>query len=188
MGDAGAYHWLEDDGPAFGAPGVEPRWTSSQKDAVSTAYSASSRVWYTLSHGILNEIYYPTIDRPQVRDMELLFTDGKTFFHEEKRDLKSEFAYIDPGALAVQIINSAPDGSYRVIKQIISDPHYPTVLMRVWMEGDEERLKTLQVFALLAPHLEIGGAGNSGRALDMAGQRVLLAFKGGTSLAMGVSG
>ena len=80
-----AYRWLDDDGPAFGAPGVEPRWTSSEKDAVSTAYAASSRVWFTVSHGTLNEIYYPTIDRPQTRDMELLFTDGETFFHEEKR-------------------------------------------------------------------------------------------------------
>ncbi len=182
-----SYLWVEGE-TAFGAPGSAPRWTSSTKDLVGTAYSASSRVWYTLSHGTLNEIYYPTIDRPQVRDMELLFTDGETFFHEEKRDLKSEFAYIDPGALAVQLINSAPDGSYRVIKQVISDPHYPTVLMRVWIEGEEERLKNLQVFALLAPHLEIGGANNNGRALDMAGQRVLLAWKGATSLAMGVSG
>ena len=60
-----AYRWLDDEGPAFGAPGVEPRWTSSEKDAVSTAYAASSRVWFTVSHGTLNEIYYPTIDRPQ---------------------------------------------------------------------------------------------------------------------------
>ena len=90
-----AYRWLDDDGPAFGAPGVEPRWTSSEKDAVSTAYAASSRVWFTVSHGTLNEIYYPTIDRPQTRDMELLFTDGETFFHEEKRDLTYDFQYID---------------------------------------------------------------------------------------------
>ena len=52
------------------------------------AYSASSRIWYTISHGILNEIYYPTIDRPQTRDMEFLLTDGQTFVHEEKRDLE----------------------------------------------------------------------------------------------------
>ena len=32
------YRWLDDDGAAFGAPGLEPRWTSSKKDAVSTAY------------------------------------------------------------------------------------------------------------------------------------------------------
>src|SRR5213076_245311 len=44
---------------AFGAPGIEPRWTSSTKEGVGTAYHTSCRVWFTLSHGIVNEIYYP---------------------------------------------------------------------------------------------------------------------------------
>ena len=87
MSDQPLYRWLDQQGEAFGAPGLEPRWTSSVKDAVGTAYSASSRVWFTCSHGILNEIYHPTIDRAQVRDMEFLVTDGETFVHEEKRDL-----------------------------------------------------------------------------------------------------
>ena len=47
------YKWIDGDGMAFGAPGLSPRWTSSAKDAVGTAYSASSRAWYTVSHGIL---------------------------------------------------------------------------------------------------------------------------------------
>ena len=86
------YSWVEGQGHAFGSPGMEPRWTSAAKDTVGTAYAASSRAWYTISHGILNEVYYPTIDRPQTRDMGLLITDGETFFHEEKRDLDHEFA------------------------------------------------------------------------------------------------
>src|SRR5450432_3157706 len=89
------YKWLEGQGHAFGAPGLEPRWTSSAKDAVGTAYSASSRVWYTVSHGILNEVYFPTIDRPQIRDMEFLISDGETYFQEEKRNLETKFEYID---------------------------------------------------------------------------------------------
>ncbi len=68
---------------AFGAPGAASRWTSSNKDAVGTAYSASSRVWYTLHRGYLTELYYPTIDKPQVRDVRLLITDGETFLHDE---------------------------------------------------------------------------------------------------------
>src|ERR1700689_2386669 len=122
-----AYRWLDDEGPAFGAPGVAPTWTSSEKDAVSTAYSASSRVWFTVSHGTLNEIYYPTIDRPQTRDMELLFTDGETFFHEEKRDSGHDFHYIGPDALAVCVIASDLDGRYTVTKEFITDPHHPVV-------------------------------------------------------------
>src|SRR5579862_7974337 len=107
MSDLSAiYRWLDDDGPAFGGPGLEPRWTSSRKDAMGTAYSAASRVWFTLSHGTLNEIYYPTIDRPQTRDMELLFTDGETFCHEEKRDLDYDFDYVDSSAPAVRVTAS----------------------------------------------------------------------------------
>jgi glucoamylase len=179
------YHWLDDDGPAFGSPGLEPRWTSSQKDAVSTAYAASSRVWFTVSHGTLNEIYYPTIDRPQTRDMELLFSDGETFFHEEKRDLDYDFQYIDACAPAVRLIATDLEGRYKVTKEFISDPHHPVVLMNVKISGDEKTLSRLKCYVLLAPHLNGGGAGNSARSIDVAGQRCLLAWKGNTSLAMG---
>jgi len=182
---AASYRWLDDDGPAFGSPGLEPRWTSSRKDAVVTAYSASSRVWFTLSHGTLNEIYYPTIDRPQTRDMELLFSDGETFFHEEKRHFEYDFHYIDSDALAVRVVASDLDGRYTVTKEFISNPHYPAVLMNVKITGDEEVISRLKCYALLAPHLNGGGAGNSARSLDVAGKRCLLAWKGNTSLAMG---
>jgi len=182
---APAYRWLDDDGPAFGAPGLEPRWTSSEKDAVSTAYAASSRVWFTLSHGILNEIYYPTIDRPQTRDMELLFTDGETFFHEEKRDFSYDFQYIDPSTPAVRVTASDLQGLYTVTKEFIADPHHPVVMMNVKINGEESVVSRLKCYALLAPHLNVGGAGNSARSIDVSGKRCLLAWKDGVSLAMG---
>ena len=185
MGDVAGYQWLDDEGPAFGAPGVEPRWTSSKKDAVSTAYSASSRVWFTVSHGTLNEIYYPTIDRPQMRDMELLFTDGETFFHEEKRDITYDFHHVDKDAPAFRVTGNDPRGRYRVKKEIIADPHHSVVLMHVRITGDEEVLERMKCYALLAPHLNGGGAGNSARSVMVAGKRVVLAWKGPVSLAMG---
>jgi glucoamylase len=179
------YHWLDDDGPAFGSPGLEPRWTSSKKDAVSTAYASSSRIWFTASHGTLNEIYYPTIDHPQTRDMELLFTDEETFFHEEKRDLEYDFHYIDENALAVCVCAKDIGGRYKVTKEFVTDPHHPVVLMNVKIEGDEAILSRLKCYALLAPHLDGGGAGNSARSLDIAGQRCILAWKNNVSLAFG---
>lgn len=180
-----SYRWLDDDGPAFGSPGLEPRWTSSRKDTVSTAYAASSRVWFTMSHGTLNEIYYPTIDRPQTRDMELLFSDGETFFHEEKRDFQYDFEYIDPAAPAIRVWATGPDGRYTVMKEFVTDPHHAVVLMNVKITGEEQLLSRLKCYALLAPHLEVGGWGNSARSIDVAGKRCVLAWKGGVSLAMG---
>ena len=179
------YNWLDDDGPAFGSPGLEPRWTSSKKDAVSTAYAASSRIWFTASHGTLNEIYYPTIDRPQTRDMELIFTDEETFVHEEKRDFEYDFHYIDDDALAIRVVASDLGGRYVVTKEFITDPHHPVVLMNVKVEGDEEILSRLKCYALLAPHLDGGGAGNSARSIDLAGRRCVLAWKNNVSLAFG---
>ena len=182
-----SYRWLDQQGEAFGAPGLEPRWTSSVKDAIGTAYSASSRVWFTCSHGILNEIYHPTIDSAQVRDMGFLITDGETFTHEEKRDLVSTFEYIHPEALGVRYINRDPGGRYTLTKEIICDPHHSVILQHVRLEGHEDLIPRLKIYALLAPHLDGGGAGNTGRALDIAGHKMLLAWKNQWSLAMGAS-
>jgi glucoamylase len=174
-------------GMAFGSPGIPPKWTSSQKDGIGTAYSASSRVWFTISHGILNEIYYPTIDRPQIRDMQFLITDGQTFFHEEKRDLDNSVECIERDTLGYRIESSDRDGRYRIIKEIIGDPHQPCVLMHARIEGDEEFLSRLKVYALLAPHLDVGGWGNSARKLHVSGQDVLVAWKNRIYLAVGAN-
>ncbi|MGD0346668.1 MAG: glycoside hydrolase family 15 protein [Terracidiphilus sp.] len=187
MSDQSLYRWLEQQGEAFGTPGLAPRWTSSVKDAVVTAYAGSSRIWFTCSHGILNEVYYPTIDHPQVRDMGFLITDGETFVHEEKRHLRTSFEYIDPSALAVRYVNRDPDGRYSLTKEMICDPHHGVVLQHVRLEGRDDLVPRLKVYALLAPHLDGGGAGNSARALDLAGHNVLLAWKNEYSLAMTAS-
>ncbi len=184
MSDQPLYRWLEQQGEAFGAPGLEPRWTSSVKDAVCTAYAASSHIWFTCSHGILNEIYFPTIDHPQMRDMGFLVSDGESFMHEEKRDLVTNFEYIDPEALGARYVNSDPDGRYSLTKEIICDPHHGVVLQHVRLEGRADLVPRLKVFALLAPHLDCGGAGNSARTLDLAGHKVLMAWKNQWSLVM----
>jgi len=74
------------DRSAPGAPGIPARWTSSAKSGVGTALSGKSRIWFTFSHGIFNEIYYPRIDQACVRDMGMLVTNGADFLSEEKRD------------------------------------------------------------------------------------------------------
>ena len=179
------YRWLPQQGEAFGSPGLEPRWTSAVKDAVGTAYSASSRLWFTCSHGIVNEMYHPTIDHPQVRDMEFLITDGETFAHEEKRDLDSEFEYIHEETLGIRYVNRDPEGRYRLIKELICDPHHSVLLTHVRIEGDPELVDRLQMYALLAPHLDGGGEGNSARAVDVAGYKMLAAWRDPFALAMG---
>jgi len=171
---------------AFGAPGIEPRWTSSRKDAVGTAYSSSSRIWYTIRRGILTEVYYPTVDRPQIRDLQFLITDGKSFFHEEKRELQSTIKVI-PGSLGYQITNSHPSGMYSIVKTIISDPHLPCILMKAKLVSNIGAADKLKLYVLCAPHLGGKGNGNNAQVIDIAGRQVLTANRGNSWLALGAS-
>ena len=41
---------------AFGAPGIAPTWSSSDKDFVTAALDGS-RLWASIGHGIFNEVY-----------------------------------------------------------------------------------------------------------------------------------
>lgn len=172
---------------AFGHPGIAPRWTRSAKDAVGTAYSGSSPVWFTIARGILNEVYYPTVDRPQIRDLQFLVTDGATFFHDERRHLISKVEYLDPHGLGLKISSVAHDGSYRLFKQIITDPHQPCILIHTTVECRPDLVGKLRLFVLLAPHLEGGGAGNNGYVAVRAGRETLVANKGDRWLALGAS-
>jgi glucoamylase len=178
---------IEDSPKAFGAPGIAPRWTRSAKDIVGTAYSTPSRVWYTISNGVLNEIYFPTIDLPQVRDVQFLISDGETFFHEERRDLVSETAYLDDHGLGAKLICSDREGRYRLVKQVIADPHQPCLLIDVQLEGDPALLDKLHLYVLLAPHLAVGGWGNNGNAALIVGHEFLTAHKDGYWLALGAT-
>ncbi len=169
---------------AFGWPGMAPRWTHGGKDGVGTAYAASSRIWFTFWDGIVTEVYYPTVDRPQLRDLQYLITDGKSFFHDEKRHLKSKLECLPDHGLGYCCTNSDPAGHYAIVKEIIADPHLACILQHTKLTGDESFLAKLRLYALCAPHLEVGGWGNNGYVAQVAGRTVLIAEKKGTWLAL----
>src|SRR5438094_8331610 len=104
---------------AFGAPGIEPRWTSSTKEGVGTAYHTSCRVWFTLSHGIVNEIYYPHVDQPNTRDFQYLISDGETFCHEEKRDPDHVIEYPELECAMYRLTNSDARARHRVVTHVL---------------------------------------------------------------------
>src|ERR1700757_2854243 len=170
---------------AFGAPGIEPRWTSSAKEGVGTAYHTSCRVWFTLSHGIVNEIYYSHVDKPNTRDFQFLISDGETFCHEEKRDLNHEIEYPERDCLFYRLTNSEPGGRYRLVKDVLTDPHRSVLLVQTRLEGFEKSLRgKLCLYALLAPHLAGYGAGNSGSCSDIGGYKLMHAQRDDVHLLM----
>jgi glucoamylase len=173
---------------AFGGPGIPPRWTHSNKDGVGTAYSADSRLWFTIWRGIVTEVYYPRLDLPQLRDLEFLLTDGESFFHEEKRHLQPVTKRPTDRALDYDIVTDEPEGRYRIHKTVLSDPHLSCLLVRTRLEIRRPELeRKLQLFALAAPHLNASGWGNSGAVYDVLGHPILAAEREGVAMALGCS-
>ncbi len=167
---------------APGRPGIPGRWTSSAKTGVGTALSAVSRVWFTLSHGILNEIYYPRVDQACTRDFGFILTDDAGFFSEEKRDCTSLVETLEDGVPAYRLTNSHQGGRYRIVKRVISDPRHDVVLQRITLETNGAPLR---LFALLAPHLVNAGAHNTAWVDTYKGYQMLFAGGDGTYLALG---
>jgi hypothetical protein len=89
---------------APGAPGIPPTWTSSAEDMVGCALG-SSRLWFTLGFGIVNEVYYPRVDIPQIRDLGLIVADGEGFWAEVKRVADYQLRLLAPGVPAVEIVH-----------------------------------------------------------------------------------
>lgn len=172
---------------AFGWPGIPPRWTSSAKSGIGTAISASSRVWFTLSHGIFNEIYYPRIDQACIRDLGMIVTDGSNFFSEEKRHAKTSIEYIEPAIPAYRMINTCNQGRYRLEKEVISDPARDAVLQRTRFTPLRESAEPYRLHALLAPHLGNRGMGNTAWLGDYKGRPMLFAERDRVVLALAVS-
>jgi glucoamylase len=169
---------------APGGPGAEPRWTRGAKIAVGTAYSNSSRLWYTLDGGCVTEVYYPTIDTPQIRDLQFLFTDGETFFHDERRNFSCEIECVSEAALGFEVTNHEQQGRYRIYRTIVGDPYQNCLLLQTRLDAPLELLAKLRMYILCAPHLEIGGWHNNGCVLQIAGRKYLAAHKGNTWLAL----
>lgn len=176
------------EGPlAPGAPGIPPTWASSAKEAVGTSHYAS-RVWFTVGRGILNEVYWPHVDRPQVRDLGFIVADDAAFWSEVKRDAAHEVRHERRGVPAITAVHSHP--RYTLTLRICADDHADVVRIEARLEdrrdaADPERsAHPLRLYPLLAPHLGLGGVHGRAWTGTYKGQVMLFAVNGPWALAL----
>lgn len=172
---------------APGSPGISPRWSSSAKSGIGKAMKASSDVSFTISHGILNEVYYPWEDEACIRDMGFLVADGKDFFSEEKKDTRQEIKMTSPGIPAYLLMNTCIERKYTITKEIIADPIRNTILHRVKFKPIKGRLADYHLFILVTPHLGNQGADNSGWVGNYKGVPMIFAKRDQRALALACS-
>jgi glucoamylase len=165
--------------PAPGQPGEDPVWTTGAKNGVGTAFSDRSKVWFTLSKGLVNEIYFPTVDKANSRDFQFLVSDGRTFADDTRYDMDHEIQYIDDKALAYRLINTDKDRKYRIIQNIITDPDSDSLVIQVTYEPLTDDAQNYKVYALLNPHMDNSGMNDRSRHVCYNDKDVLLSYQNG---------
>src|SRR6185503_19152127 len=111
------------------AQGPDAHWPTAAKDGFGTSTSLTSKVWFTLANGVMTEVFFPTLDVPNVQSLQLqVAIDGKI-----ETELEDTFHRVEPGAnsLTFRQINNAKSGQYTITKTYITDPRRNTVLIDV---------------------------------------------------------
>jgi len=162
---------------APGSPGLPPTWCSSAKEVVGCALGAS-RLWFTIGGGIINEVYYPRVDIPQIRDLGFLIGDGAGFWVEVKRLWQHVVQLAAPGTPAVRIVHRHE--RFELALRVTPRTNRDVLLIEVNLSGDE----ALKPYALLAPHLGGTGTNNRAQVASYRGRRLLWAEQGPFALAL----
>ncbi len=114
---------------APGAPGNDAHWPTAAKDGFGTSHTTASKVWFTLSNGVLSEVFYPTLDVPNVQMLQLVIVGQKVETEEEDTTHRTEV--LDPRALTFRQTNTAKSGHYTITKTYVSDPRRSTILIDI---------------------------------------------------------
>jgi glucoamylase len=162
---------------APGQPGIAPTWTSSAKDVVGCTLGIS-RLWFTLGFGIINEVYYPRIDIPQIRDLGFIVGDGRGFWVEVKRLENYSLKLLAPGTPAVEIIHTHE--RFTLALRVTPDPERDVLGIDVRLEGYEQ----LKPYVLVAPRLGTSGHDNIAIVCRCGTRRVLAAQQGPFAIAL----
>jgi glucoamylase len=164
-------------GMAPGAPGISPTWCSSAKEMVGCSLGAS-RLWFTIGGGILNEVYHPRVDIPQIRDLGFIVADGQGFWVEVKRAAQYTLDLAGPAVPAVCIVHRHE--RFELTLRIVPCAQRDALLIDVVLTGDP----ALRPYALLAPHLGGTGSDNRAEVAQHCGRKVLWAEQGPFALAL----
>jgi glucoamylase len=156
---------------APGAPGIPPIWTSSAKDMVGCALGIS-RLWFTLGFGMVNEVYYPRVDIPQIRDLGFIIADSEGFWAEVKQVANYRIRLLAPGVPAVGVVHER--ARYTLRLRIAPSVRRDVLAVECRLDGDPK----LRPYALLAPHLGATGYGNRATVVSYHSRRILWAGQG----------
>ncbi len=150
MSNIPTFDRIGDENLAFGAPGFPPTWSSSDKDFVTTSLG-SGRLWATLGHGVLNEVYWPSTGEPQLRDLTFYLV-GEGGWVDLKRVRRYRLEVPAPHLPLPRVVHTGED--YELTLDTLPDPQRDALLMRYDLKGP------YQLVVIVSPHLNVSGQNN----------------------------
>src|ERR1700691_1598669 len=115
-------------------PGATSYLDLGRKDCLGTARNTTSKVWYTVADGVLSDVYYPTTDNTNVKTVQYLVTDGRTFTDLQERDMTYSVRALDGTGMACQVTATSARHGYRLVTDYITDPLRDSVVMHTTYE------------------------------------------------------
>ncbi|HVX61114.1 MAG TPA: glycoside hydrolase family 15 protein [Pirellulales bacterium] len=172
---------------APGWPGKAPRWSSSAKQGVGTSIDPRATLWFTLCQGVVTEVFYPSVDRPAIRQMSLIVTGPDGFHSDEKCDANHEVQFLSDGAPLYRVLSICQRGRYKMEKIVFGHPSSPVLVMRIRFTPLAGNAEDYRLHVLVDPHLGNHGWHNRAWTASYKGSEMLMAAEGEHALAMGCS-
>lgn len=121
---------------AFGGPGIQPNWSSAKKVVAVSAFEDTqdikSPVYLTAAHGILTEVFFPTVDKGQIKDSQLLVVTDKGEFLQERTDFTHRVVHLDSALVTLENTHAA--SGLKISHTLFPHPNKSWVIDRVRVE------------------------------------------------------
>jgi glucoamylase len=147
-------------GSAPGAPGVAASWNEPSVTGFADSLGASSKVWYTLGSGELENAYYPETDTPDTYGLQYAVTNGSSFTSLETTGTTHTTTLADPTSLTWQQVNTATNGDFTITKTYVADPSRSVILVQTTFDNTSS--SALNLYVDYHPYLNNDGMGNTG--------------------------
>jgi glucoamylase len=147
-------------GSAPGEPGAAATWDEPSVTGFADSLGASSKVWYTIGDGELENAFYPETDMPATFGLQYAVTDGSTFTELETTGTSHKTTLLSNNSLVWQQVNTADNGDFTITKTYIADPSRSVIDIQTTF--DNTGGTPLKLYVDYHPQLDNDGMGNTG--------------------------